>query len=98
MPERGVREGRFLMGFFSAMLVLALTRAEIIDRFRAPPLTKVGGLVQAVGECPSDMREEFLAPVAEIAQKSGCTQSKVKTTLFRLRKKLRDRLQEEGLC
>ena len=67
MPERGVREGRFLMGFFSAMLVLALTRAEIIDRFRAPPLTKVGGLVQAVGECPSDMREEFLAPVAEFA-------------------------------
>ena len=40
----------------------------------------------------------FLATVAEIAQKSGCTQSKVKTTLFRLRKKLRDRLQEEGLC
>ena len=40
----------------------------------------------------------FLVPVAEIAKKSGCTQSKVKTTLFRLRKKLRDRLHEEGLC
>lgn len=40
----------------------------------------------------------FLATVAEIAKKSDCTQSKVKTTLFRLRKKLRDRLQEEGLC
>ena len=40
----------------------------------------------------------FLVPVAEIAKKCGCTQSKVKTTLFRLRKKLRDRLQEEGLC
>ncbi len=40
----------------------------------------------------------FLASVAEIARKSGCTQSKVKTTLFRLRKKLRIYLQEEGLC
>ena len=40
----------------------------------------------------------FLAPVAVIAKKSGCTQSKVKTTLFRLRKKLRVYLQEEGLC
>ena len=40
----------------------------------------------------------FLAPVAEIAEKAGCTQSKVKTTLFRLRKKLRIYLQEEGLC
>ena len=40
----------------------------------------------------------FLATVAEIAKKSGCTQSKVKTTLFRLRKKLRVYLQEEGLC
>ena len=40
----------------------------------------------------------FLASVAEIARKSGCTQSKVKTTLFRLRKKLCIYLQEEGLC
>ena len=40
----------------------------------------------------------FLAPVAEIASKLGCTQSKVKTTLFRLREKLRRYLQEEDLC
>ena len=39
----------------------------------------------------------FLAPVAEIAQKAGCSQSRVKTTLFRLRKKLQTMLQEEGL-
>lgn len=40
----------------------------------------------------------FLAPVTEIAAKLGCTQGKVKTTLFRLRKKLRLYLQEEDLC
>ncbi len=40
----------------------------------------------------------FLASVAEIAGKTGFSQSKVKTTLFRLRKKLRVTLQEEGLC
>ena len=39
----------------------------------------------------------FLASVAEIAGKAGCSQSKVKTTLFRLRKKLRVMLQEERL-
>ena len=39
----------------------------------------------------------FLSPIAEIAQKARCSQSKVKTTLFRLRKKLQTMLQEEGL-
>lgn len=40
----------------------------------------------------------FLAPVAEIAARLGCTQGKVKTSLFRLRQKLRLYLQEENLC
>ena len=40
----------------------------------------------------------FLAPVAEIAAKRGCTQGKVKVTLFRLREKLKLYLQEENLC
>lgn len=40
----------------------------------------------------------FLAPTAEIARKLGYSQSKVKTMLFRVRNKLKQYLQEEGLC
>ena len=34
----------------------------------------------------------------EIAERLGCGQGKVKSSLFRTRKKLRKTLQEEGLC
>lgn len=44
--------------------MLALTRAEIIERVRAAPITKVNGLVQVVASCPKDMREEYQLPVA----------------------------------
>ena len=40
----------------------------------------------------------FLLSVKEIADRLGCTQSKVKTSLFRTRNKLRLYLQEEELC
>ena len=43
-------------------------------------------------------RYYFMAPVAEIAEKYGMGESKVKTRLYRLRKKLGKVLQEEGLC
>ena len=52
------------MGIFATILLLALTRAELIERFKADPITKVDGLVQAIGDCPADMRREYLAPVA----------------------------------
>lgn len=52
------------MTMLAAALVLALTRAEIIERFRATPVTKVDGLVQVVADCPSDMRKEFQSPIA----------------------------------
>lgn len=51
----------------AAFLSLALSRAEIIERFRAQPLVKANGLVQTVADCPSDMRREFLSPVASYA-------------------------------
>jgi len=44
--------------------MLALTRAEIIDRIKAPPVTQVDGLVQVFGDCPADMRREFQLPIA----------------------------------
>ena len=43
-------------------------------------------------------RYYFLAPTADIARRLGCSQSKVKTTLYRLRGKLSKYLKEEGLC
>lgn len=38
----------------------------------------------------------FLDPVADIAARFGCSQGRVKTTLFRVRAKLRDYLEQEG--
>ena len=49
---------------FSAVLLLALTRAEIIERFKAPVITQADGLVQVYADCPEDMRKEFQGPVA----------------------------------
>ncbi|MBQ1345430.1 MAG: hypothetical protein IIY62_03610 [Kiritimatiellae bacterium] len=55
------------MSVLAAALVLALSRAEIIARFRAPPVTKVSGLVQVVADCPADMRLEYQSPIAGFA-------------------------------
>lgn len=38
----------------------------------------------------------YLDPVADIAKRFGISQSKVKTTLFRVRKRLREYLEKEG--
>ena len=43
------------------------------------------------------LRYWYLVPVASIAVKLQCSQGKVKSSLFRTRKKLREALQEEGL-
>ena len=40
----------------------------------------------------------YMASIAEIAERSGFSESKVKTMLHRTRKKLLKQLQEEGLC
>lgn len=49
---------------FAAILLLALTRAEILERFKAAPIVKVDGLVQVIADCPADMRREYQNPVA----------------------------------
>ena len=46
---------------------MALTRAEIIARFNAAPVTQLDGLVQVYGDCPADMRRDFQLPVASFA-------------------------------
>ncbi len=53
------------MHFFAVILLAVLTRAEIIDRMRAAPMTRVNGLVQVIGFCPPDMRDEYQASVSE---------------------------------
>lgn len=40
----------------------------------------------------------YLASISEIAEKCGCSESKVKTSLHRTRKKLQEQLKEAGLC
>ena len=48
-------------------MLAALTKAEIIDRFKAAPVTQLDGLVQVYGDCPADMRRDFQLPVASFA-------------------------------
>ena len=48
----------------ASILVLALTRAELLDRLKAPPVTQLDGLVQVYGDCPADMRREYQLPIA----------------------------------
>lgn len=55
------------MVLFSTVLVLALTRAEMIERFRAPIVTQADGLVQVYADCPEDMRKEYQTPIARFA-------------------------------
>ena len=43
-------------------------------------------------------RSYYLASIEDIAARLGCSQSKVKTTLYRVRGRLRNYLKEEGLC
>lgn len=42
-------------------------RAEIMDRLRAPAITKVSGLVRVYADCPADMRSEFQSQIAGFA-------------------------------
>ena len=47
--------------------LLALTRAEIIERMNAPVITQAEGMVQVYAYCPEDMRREYQSPVARFA-------------------------------
>ncbi len=51
----------------ASVLMLALTRAEIIERMRAPVITQADGMIKVYASCPEDMRREFQSPVARFA-------------------------------
>ena len=65
-------------------------------------------LEKLIGRFTADLKETdrmifvlrywYLVPVADIAMKLQCSQGKVKSSLFRTRQKLKEALQEEGLC
>lgn len=55
------------MPVLATVLLMALTRVEIIERFKAPVITQADGLVQVYADCPEDMRKEFQGPVARFA-------------------------------
>ena len=44
---------------FAVIAMLALTRAELVARMKAPVLTMSEGLVQVYADCPEDMRIEY---------------------------------------
>ena len=54
----------------ASILLLALTRAEIIERMKAPVVTQCEGLVQVFANCPEDMRREYQMPVASFASET----------------------------
>ena len=64
------------MTLLASILLFALTRAEIIERFRTPPVTHLDGLVQVFADCPTDMRREYQSPVASFV-------SEICETLYR---------------
>ena len=74
-------------------LVLQLEIKELSLAFR-----------RLLDQLPKDERDVFLcrywyvAPISEIAKQFDFSESKVKTMLFRTRKKLLNQLKEEGLC
>lgn len=50
-----------------AMLTAAISRADLIERFKAPSAIKCEGLVEVSGMCAADIRREFQLPVAASA-------------------------------
>lgn len=47
--------------------LLAISRAELLERMKAPVVTQAEGMVQVYANCPEDMRREFQMPVARFA-------------------------------
>lgn len=55
------------MALLTTVLLLALSRAELIERFKSPVLTQAEGLVKVYANCAVDVRREFQAPIARFA-------------------------------
>ena len=60
-----------MFSVLATVALLALKRAEIIERFKAPVITQAEGLVQVFANCPEDMRREFQMPIARFAAETA---------------------------
>ena len=78
------------MLILSTVLLLALTRAELVERFRAPVITQADGLVQVYADCPEDMRREYQQPIARFAAETV-------TTLYQGLARKPERFQKAGI-
>ena len=101
-------KNRVKRGGGEAALALDELSECITDGSNPEQLVEEKELEQAIGRFAAGLPETermifvlryfYLAPVAEIAERLRCGQGKVKSSLFRTRKRLRESLQEEGLC
>lgn len=55
------------MSVLATALLLALSRAEIVARFKAPVLSQAEGNVKVYASCAEDVRREYQGPVARFA-------------------------------
>lgn len=55
------------MLLLTSVLLLALSRAELIARFKAPIITQADGMIKVYADCPEDLRREYQVPVARFA-------------------------------
>ena len=74
----------------TSFLLLALTRAEILERMKAPVITRADGLVQVFASCPEDMRREYQSPIARFAAETV-------EAIYRSRAKKRERFAKPGI-
>lgn len=75
----------------AATILLAVSRAELVERFCAAPVSQVSGLVKVYADCPADMRREYQAPVAGFA-------ADVCRTLYRVNGMQPVRFDEPGIA
>lgn len=55
------------MLLLTSALVFALSRAELIARFKSPIITQADGMIRVYADCPEDLRSEYQVPVARFA-------------------------------
>ena len=55
------------MKILSAILLLALTRAEIVARMKAPVINQADGFIQVIAMCDEARRQEYQLPMASFA-------------------------------
>ena len=72
----------------------------MLSQLEAARMTKsIGDFLRALPKGKRDvflLRYWYLESLAEIAEETGCTESKVKTDLYRTRRKLKQHLETEG--